>query len=115
MNQTEILHSAFDIDTHKKTFINYLEVIITPDGTIEYAVPSHQEKLIRIATDKLSLSRKELYDMCPMEYMFDVASWLCNITGCVSVWNDRYVGTPNKNQLASLRMLKNEGVFRGGL
>ena len=69
MTQEEVLHSAFDIETHKKTFVNYLEVVITPDGTIEYAVPSHQEKLIRIATEKLSVSRQELYDMCPIEYM----------------------------------------------
>lgn len=115
MTQEEVLHSAFDIETHKKTFVNYLEVVITPDGTIEYAVPSHQEKLIRIATEKLSVSRRELYDMCPIEYMFDVTKWLCKITGYVSVWDNFFCGYPNKDQIAALRMLRDEGVFRGEL
>lgn len=115
MTQEEVLHSAFDIETHKKTFVNYLEVVITPDGTIEYAVPSHQEKLIRIATEKLSVSRRELYDMCLIEYMFDVTKWLCKITGYVSVWDNFFCGYPNKDQIAALRMLRDEGVFRGEL
>lgn len=113
MNQYDILQGAFDLETHKQNFVNYLEVIITPDGTVEYAVPSHQEKLIKIATDKLSVSRQELYSMCPTEYLFDVVTWLCDITDCLSVWNDRYVGRPNKSQLAALRMLNDGGVYRG--
>lgn len=115
MTQTEVLHSTFDVETHKKTFINYLEVVIAPDETIEYAVPSHQEKLIRIATEKLSLSRQELYDICPIEYMFDVKKWLCKITGYVSVWDNFFCGYPNTNQIAALRMLRDEGVFCGCL
>ena len=113
MNQYDILQGAFDLETHKQNFVNYLEVIITPDGTVEYAVPSHQEKLIKIATDKLSVSRQELYSMCPIEYLFDAVTWLCEITDCLSVWNDQYVGHPNKAQLAALRMLKDGGVYRG--
>ena len=42
------LHSPFDLQQHKNTFINYLEVVIRPSGLVEYAVPSHQEKLLRI-------------------------------------------------------------------
>lgn len=40
------VHSDFDIQKHKETFIDYLEVIIDVNGRIMYAVPSHQEKLI---------------------------------------------------------------------
>lgn len=45
-NEQIVLNGPFDIETHKKTFKNYLEVIILENGRIVYAVPSHQEKLI---------------------------------------------------------------------
>lgn len=51
--------------------------------------------------------------MCPIEYMFDVTKWLCKITGYVSVWDNFFCGYPNKDQIAALRMLRDEGVFRG--
>lgn len=51
MTQQEILQAPFDIETHKKTFIDYLEVIIRPDGTVEYAVPSHMYKLMSVYED----------------------------------------------------------------
>ena len=44
-SQDEILHSPFDMKTHKENFINYLEVIILENGTIEYAIPSHIKNL----------------------------------------------------------------------
>lgn len=89
------LHSPFDIEKHKKTFVNYLEVIVFPDGHIEYAVPSHQEKLTEIACTKLNKSRKEIADMCPQEMYFDYTRYLCNITECISVW-DMYVILPEQ-------------------
>ena len=82
------LHSAFDIKQHKAHYINYLEVVIFPDGHIEYAIPSHQEKLMQICQDKLGVSRYGLEHMCPREYYGDFMTWLCNISGCVSVWNN---------------------------
>lgn len=42
-----MLRSPFDIETHKATFVNYLEVCIDEGGTPHYAVPSHQEWLVR--------------------------------------------------------------------
>ena len=44
----EVLHSPFDIETHKQTFVSYLEVVISPEGVVEYATPSHTDKLIEI-------------------------------------------------------------------
>lgn len=41
------LYCKFDIQKHKETYKNYLEVIIDEEGSIHYAVPSHQEFLIR--------------------------------------------------------------------
>ena len=40
------IYCAFDLEKHKQTYVQYLEVVILEDGTVEYAVPSHQEKLI---------------------------------------------------------------------
>lgn len=84
------LHSPFDIEQHKQHYVNYLEVVIFPDGHIEYAVPSHQEKLIAICMEQLGISRYELERMCPAEYYGDFQTWLCMISGCISVW-DRFI------------------------
>lgn len=63
MTQDEVLHSPFNIETHKKTFVNYLEVVITSDGVIHYAIPSHQEFCINYAIQLgLFKSRKALYE-----------------------------------------------------
>lgn len=59
--QQKILHSPFSITVHKRTFTNYLEVVITSDGTIMYAVPSHQEMLIYLACKKCKLKEAGLY------------------------------------------------------
>jgi len=113
------LYSDFDIKQHKEHYIHYLEVILFPDGHIEYAVPSHQEKLINIAREKLQVSRQELFDMCPNEYAFDVITWLCNITGCVSIWENSFCKS-DKNKLTdeqvkTIKQLQDEDLFLGGL
>lgn len=112
-DQTKILHSAFDLETHKEVFVDYLEVIIREDGTVEYAVPSHQEKLIKIATTKLGVTRKQLFDMCPREYMFDCCRWLCNITNCVSLWTGHCIGVPNETQQWVIQNLRYHGLYKG--
>lgn len=111
----KILRGAFNLEIHKEAFVNYLEVIIREDGTVEYAVPSHQEKLVKIAMGIMGVTRQELYDMCPPEYMFDVCRWLCNLTGCVSVWNEFYIGEPNDTQRWVLQNLRYHGLYRGEL
>lgn len=113
MNEEKILRSPFNIDTHKKTFINYLEVIINEEGTIMYAVPSHQEKLIGIACNKFEITREELYEKCPREYYADLMTWLCNITGCISVWNEFKIGNPNNKQQKAIHDLFKHGLYRG--
>lgn len=112
MDQQKVLHSPFDMDVHMRTFVNYLEVIMLPDGTIEYAVPSHSEKLIAIAMKMKNCSRFQLYDMCPEEYWLDVNTWLCNETGCLAIWDNRVTGTPNEEQKKSLETLVREGLLK---
>lgn len=108
------VYSDFNLELHKKTFINYLEVIIDENGTIMYAFPSHQQKLIALACSKLNVTLNELQNMCPREYYGDYMFWLCKITNAVSVWEHTYIANKlNKNHLAALRKLKMGGVYKG--
>lgn len=113
------LHSDFDINQHKVHYINYLEVIITEDGILEYAVPSHQEKLISVCCDKLNITRTELNKMCPKEYYFNFIQWLCNLSGYVAVWDSFYISSEhtglNKSQIDILQTLKQEELYKGDI
>lgn len=107
-----ILRSPFDFDVHKKTFINYLEVMIDPDGVIHYAVPSHQEFLIRAACERHNVTRDELNDLCPREYYFDFMTWLWMMTDIIAVWGQgQVIGTPNAKQTEALEQLVKHGLF----
>lgn len=111
------LYSKFDFDEHKKNYIHYLEVVILPDGTVEYAIPSHQEKLIKICCDKFKVSRQELADMCPPDYYFDFITWLCDTSECVSVWTN-FIKNPKSitdKQLETLNKLKEMSIYEGEL
>lgn len=110
------VYSKFDLEQHKKTFVNYLEVIILKDGTIEYAVPSHQEYLIKLACQQKEIDREELYRQCPPEYYGDFTKWLCMQTGAVSVW-DRFI-IYDKFTMAQVHVLDAlaiAGVYKGPL
>lgn len=102
------LHSQFDIDKHKQHFINYCEVVILPSGEIQYAAPSHIEKLIKI-TEK---SRNEIYEQCPADAQ--LMDWLIEQTNCISVWSEFYMGKPKtKEQEYSLQRLIDNGLTKG--
>ena len=111
------VYSEFDLEKHKATYTNYLEVLIDESGKVMYAVPSHQEKAIQIACEKLEINREELKQMCPRKYWCDFMKWLCLITGVVAVWNDTCVcgNHATKAQAATLRRLKLAGVYKGPL
>ena len=111
MDNYQVLLKPFDIQTHKATFTRYLEVIIDETGTVHYAVPSHQEWLIKKACEIRHCSREELNNQVPPEYYCDFVNWLCQITGCISVWNDFYEGTPNEAQRSKLDELEENGLF----
>lgn len=113
MNEQNVLHNPFNIETHKITFINYLEVIISEDGTVMYAVPSHQEKAISLACQKLNVTRDELNELCPQEYYFDFMTWLCKVSGCVALWNSHRIGTANEKQLEIIKLLTDEKLYHG--
>lgn len=110
------IYCNFDIERHKKKYVDYLEVLIETDGQIVYAVPSHQEKAIELACQKLGVNRRELMDMCPKEYYGDFLNWLLMVSGAVAVWND-FCSAPavTKKQIASFRRLKMAGVYKGAV
>ena len=108
------LYCEFDLEKHKETYVMYLEVLIDPDGKVMYAVPSHQEKAIKIACQKLGVTREELNRMCPREYYFDFMRWLCKISGVMAVWtHDCEYWEPTVKQIGKLRQLKMEGLHTG--
>lgn len=113
MTEYEILHSSFDIEIHQKTFIGYLEVVILKNGTVEYAVPGHQEKLIALAMKELNATRNEIADMCPPEFYLDYNVWLASLTDTLCVWNDFYQGIPNEKQIETLHKLKEAKLYFG--
>lgn len=107
MNDLEILHGPFDLQTHANHFINYLEVIILNDGTIEYAIPSHQRKLEEICIGQTS--GKEFNERLEDPNAFgDYMQWLCNYSGCICVW-DRFCIKPKSCTTAQLESLKRLG------
>ena len=122
MTDQQVLHSPFNMEIHKKTFVHYLEVVILEDGTIEYAVPSHSKKLEKMVCKKYGFEWKydylgsiELCEYYRKELMFKVdwLDWLLAESGCISVWTDRYIGNPNEKQLAKLKELKDYGLYEG--
>ena len=109
-DQIAVLRGPFDPAIHKETFINYLEVVLTADGTICYACPSHQKVMERIAR-----ALGVVPESCPREMWLDYDTWLMQETGCVCVWNGGYLGHPNALQMESLRMLVSEGLLEVAL
>lgn len=119
-NQQKVLHSPFDPKIHEKTFVNYLEVVISPNGIIEYAVPSHLGALEMKLLQKYNI-KYDMYDysiiagnLCPKERFYDYTDWLMEETGYIMVWGElgsRVLGTLNEKQLEALKMLEKENLF----
>jgi len=110
------VYCEFDLQKHKKKYINYLEVMIDEDGTIYYAVPSHQEWAINMACAKLHVNREKLDAMTPEEYYFDWLNWLLMQCGAMAVWNNMFeCPNPTRAQYNALRRLKMAGVYHGPL
>lgn len=101
--QQKVLYSPFDVETHKKTFKNYLEVMIDEDGVVHYAVPSHHLYALNEVL-KLGYNMKDI----PVHY---ITQELCLMSRNVAVWNDCIMGVLNDKQKQTLQMLADEGLF----
>lgn len=108
------LHSEFDLEKHKQRFVHCLEIMILPDGSVQYAIPSHTKKAERLAAESLGISIEELRSKCPREYYCDYMEWLLQISGAVAVWTGgcKYHQVTSK-QIAMLRKMKMAGVYEG--
>lgn len=111
------VYSEFDIEQHKKTYINYLEVLIDTDGKVLYAVPSHQLRLEKLAAEKQDCSVEEIRERCPKNMYFDYITWLIEQTDAVVVWTNciQYGRIVTDKQRGALRRLKLSGVYKGPL
>lgn len=116
-NARLVLHSPFDINVHKLTFINYLEVVISPEGVVEYAVPSHSEKLLQVYMEKNAVLDRgvALNNLSKLCGLFSYIEALSKVTGYISVWNDGYITgcKPTQQQLNKLKTLKLNGLYHG--
>ena len=114
----DLLSKPFSIEKHKAAPYSIdLEAVIAPDGTIEYAIPSHQEYLIAKAMEVQHWSRQELMDACPKKYYANFMEWLVQQSGgYLPVWSIMTLNRPiTHKQAASLRKLKMAGLFKGAI
>lgn len=115
MYDDSILSEPFNIQRHWEEYRGtYLEAIVLPDGHIEYAMPSHTEKLVQILQEQKGLSREEVIKLCPEEYYFSYIDWLLLESSCVSVWTDFCMGEPNKAQWQS-QEIGRAGIYNGSI
>lgn len=114
-NDLSVLKGKFDIELHKKTFYRYLEVIIDPEGVVHYAVPSHNERLITYIMDTLGFDRDQIEGMVSVLWATcgGIAKALCEMSKCISVWNNFYIGKPNDKQRETLQKLQDNGLYEG--
>ena len=121
--QYEVLHSPFNIKTHKETFVNYLEIVIDKDGVCHYAVPSHNGILEMMVCKKHKIKfewfnfSEKAGALCPKNMYADYPEWLCKETECIMVWGDptnKVLGKPNTKQLLTLQELEKEGLINLG-
>ena len=109
--ERKTLREPFNIDRHKNTFINYLEVVILKDGTIEYAVPSHMEKAISIYSNMSGKTRDEIKG----EFFIRSDDFILKETGIVMLWTHTFQGNPNKTQKEKMKELKSHGLYLGAI
>lgn len=110
------VYCEFNINKHKATYTNYLEVLIKEDGKVVYAVPSHQMKAEELACEKLGISKKHLKKKCPRKYFFDYLKWVLTQSGAVAVWDEFYKTGENglnQKQRSMLKRLKLHGLYKG--
>lgn len=120
VNAQTVLQGPFDMKLHKQTFIHYLEVVISHDGKIEYATPSHMEKLLRVFMEQENISDRQEAFRVIEERDTDMDGSLISLakqTGYISVWREAYTcgSSPTKKQIAALRKLKLNGLYFGTL
>ena len=116
--EAKTLSGPFDINTHKRVFVNYLEVIVDELGVVHYATPSHSRWLENKFADIMNVSygeaSKTIRDEC-MTTFKDPIEYLTEKTKCVALWDDFHVGKPTDVQIKTMLHLKDEGLYHGDI
>ena len=115
--QQRVLHSKFDIDTHKRVFEDtYFEAIMDRDGVVYYAVPSHQMALLELLRNELKISYEEvmnLYMTSKDAIRLGPIDWLTKELQAVAIWDTHFIGVMNEKQKETLNKLAEAGLYRG--
>ena len=77
-----------------------------------YAVPSHQQRLVRISGKDMGTLWE---DYAKNECKGDCMEYLCAITNYISVWTELYIGKANEKQLQKLIELKQSRIYQGNI
>ena len=86
---------------------NYCEIVISPDGDIEYAIPSHLYKLITLSKE----SKNELDKMMPNRAA--PLNWLCEHTKYAICWYNYFILPKDYTniQVSIIKTLSNTGIM----
>lgn len=86
---------------------NYCEIVISPDGDIEYAIPSHLYKLIILSKE----SKNELDKMMPNRAA--PLNWLCEHTKYAVCWYNYFILPKDYTniQVSIIKTLSDVGIM----
>ena len=89
----------------------YCEIVISPTGDIEYAIPSHLYKLMAIT----KISREELKHIIPMRAA--PLEWLVEYTGYCACWYSSCVLAIgySKRQISVIRRLMRHNIMASNI
>ena len=86
---------------------NYCEIVISPDGDIEYAIPSHLYKLITLSKE----SKDKLDKMMPNRAA--PLNWLCEHTKYAVCWYNYFILPKDYTniQVSIIKTLSDTGIM----
>jgi hypothetical protein len=90
---SKYLYMPFSAKVHKQVFVNYCEVIIWPNGKIEYAIPSHTEKCINEYCKLKCITREQFYEMFKNEHNY--LNIIMRELGIIFIWYDSIYNANN--------------------
>ena len=103
----EFIKEHLEVNQYK----NYCEAIIYEDGTIEYATPSHTEKLISVSTKRYGITRDQLFKLIPM--WASPVHWLAEYNNTAIIWYDFAILSKDytKKQISTIKALMRHKIL----
>lgn len=108
--------NKFNLKKHVVKYINYLEVMVSKEGEVFYANPSHTIFLENVFKLKNGITTRDAFmDAIEVREAYaDYMGWLCKQTGFIAVWDSFYVGEANMVQRQVLKELSEARYEKGG-